>query len=56
MNGAIMSENARVVDGIRAGDTFTFNKLANGFSAIKDVFEAYNSLKNEVSSREQFEQ
>lgn len=53
MNGVVMSSISAGISGLK--EAFSYNKLANGFSAIGDLFKAYKQLRGEVTVEDQFE-
>ena len=54
-NGAAMGVNAITVSDAKVGEAFSYSGLANGFSAVNDVFGAYGKLCNEVVFEQQLE-
>ena len=55
LNGATMSVNAITVSDAKVGESFSYSELANGFSAVSNIFEAHDKLRNEVVFEQQLE-
>ena len=55
LNGATMSVNAITVNDAKVGESFSYSELANGFSAVSNIFEAHDKLRNEVVFEQQLE-